>query len=77
MKIEKIRELTEAELEKKLSDAKQELFNLGVQDNLGQIEKPDQITKVKKDIARMLTIKKEITKTQKEKETADSAKKKG
>ncbi|MEA3346982.1 MAG: 50S ribosomal protein L29 [Candidatus Auribacterota bacterium] len=77
MKTEKIRELTEAELEKKLSDAKQELFNLKVQDNLGQIEKPDQITKVKKDIARMLTIKKEITKTQQEKETADSAKKKG
>lgn len=77
MKTEKIRELTEAEFEKKLSDAKQELFNLRVQDNLGQIEKPDQITKVKKDIARMLTIKKEITKIQKEKETADSAKKKG
>ena len=77
MKIEKIRELTEAELEKKLSDARQELFNLKVQDNLGQIEKPDQITKVKKDIARMLTIEKEIIKTQKQKETADSAKKKG
>ncbi len=68
MKIEKIRELTEAELDKKLSDAKQELFNLKVQANLGQIEKPDQITKVKKGIARVLTIKKEI---------ANSAKKKG
>ena len=75
MKTEKIRELTEAELEKKLADWKQELFNLRVQDNLGQIEKPDQITKVKKDIARILTIKKEMTKAQKE--TANSAKKKG
>ncbi|MCK5654853.1 MAG: 50S ribosomal protein L29 [Candidatus Aureabacteria bacterium] len=68
MKIEKIRELTETELDKKLSDAKQELFNLKVQASLGQIEKPDQITKVKKGIARVLTIKKEI---------ANSAKKKG
>ncbi|MCK5160268.1 MAG: 50S ribosomal protein L29, partial [Candidatus Aureabacteria bacterium] len=48
--------------------AKQELFNLKVQASLGQIEKPDQITKVKKGIARVLTIKKEI---------ANSAKKKG
>ncbi|MCK4947573.1 MAG: 50S ribosomal protein L29 [Candidatus Aureabacteria bacterium] len=68
MKIEKIRELTETELDKRLSDAKQELFNLKVQASLGQIEKPDQITKVKKGIARVLTIKKEI---------ANSAKKKG
>ncbi|MCK9555136.1 50S ribosomal protein L29 [bacterium] len=61
MKAKEIRELTEEEIEKKLSESKQELFNLGVQAKLGQIEKPDRIKHLRKDIARMLTIKEEIT----------------
>ncbi|MDD5645137.1 MAG: 50S ribosomal protein L29 [bacterium] len=59
MKSKEIRELTEEELEKKLSESREELFNLRVQSKLGQIEKPDRIKHIKRDIARMLTIKKE------------------
>jgi large subunit ribosomal protein L29 len=56
MKIKELRELSETELQKKLADSKQELFNLRCQAKIGQIEKVANIQKLKKDVARILTI---------------------
>ena len=44
------------ELEKKLADSKQELFNLRFQNAINQLENPKRISDVKKTIARILTI---------------------
>ena len=54
--IQKIRELTVEELNKKLADLKEELFNLRFQQAIGQLENPARMKMVKKDIARILTI---------------------
>ena len=56
MKIKELRELSVEELNKRLKDSKQELFNLRCQAKLGQIEKRSNIRKVKKDIARVSTL---------------------
>ena len=54
--IRKIRELSEAELEKKLQDLKEELFNLRFQHAINQLENPMRLKAVKKDIARIKTV---------------------
>ena len=56
MKASEIRELTAAELEKKLKDLKAELFNLRFQLAINQLDNPMRISAVKKDIARVKTI---------------------
>lgn len=56
MKASEIRELSPAELEKKLQDLKEELFNLRFQHAINQLENPMRIGAVKKDIARIKTI---------------------
>lgn len=56
MKIEKIREFTEAELESELLKSKNELFNLRFQHVTGQLENPVRIKDVKRDIARIKTV---------------------
>ena len=56
MKIKELRELSDEELSKKLSDSKQVLFNLRCQAKLGQIENRANIRKVKKAIARISTL---------------------
>ena len=56
MKVKELRELSEQELEKSLADSRQELFNLRCQARLGQIEKRSNIRKVKKSIARAMTL---------------------
>ena len=45
-----------AELEEKLAESKQELFNLRFQNAINQLENPKRIGDVKKTIARILTI---------------------
>ncbi len=50
-----IRELTPDELQDKLKDLKQELFNLRFQLAINQLDNPMRIGAVKKDIARVLT----------------------
>ena len=55
MKINEIRDLSTAELEAKLQECKQELFNLRFQTAVNQLEKPKRISDVKKTIARILT----------------------
>ena len=54
--IQKIRELSEAELEKKLQDLKEEMFNLRFQHAINQLENPMRLKAVKKEIAIVKTI---------------------
>jgi large subunit ribosomal protein L29 len=56
MKIEKIRELSEAELSNELVKMKKELFNLRFQHVTGQLENPIKMRDVKKEIARVKTV---------------------
>ncbi|MCL2633756.1 MAG: 50S ribosomal protein L29 [Oscillospiraceae bacterium] len=60
MKVAKeFRELSELELEKKVSDLKQELFNLRFQLAVNQLDNPTRIKTVKKQIAVIKTIQRE------------------
>ena len=59
MKTTEIRELSAAELDTKLADLKEELFNLRFQMATGQCENPMKIRDVKKSIASIKTIKRE------------------
>ena len=56
MTAKELRELTEAELQQKLKDLKEELFNLRFQLAVNQLENSSRIGAVKKDIARVSTI---------------------
>jgi large subunit ribosomal protein L29 len=56
MKASEIRELTGAELNEKLTDLKAELFNLRFQHAINQLDNPMRIKAVKKDIARIKTV---------------------
>jgi large subunit ribosomal protein L29 len=54
--IQKIRELSDTELEKRLQDLKEELFNLRFQHAINQLENPMRLKAVKKEIAVVKTI---------------------
>ncbi|MDR1571262.1 MAG: 50S ribosomal protein L29 [Clostridiales Family XIII bacterium] len=56
MKLEKMRELSESELNTELVKMKKELFNLRFQHVTGQLENPIKMRDVKKDIARVKTV---------------------
>ncbi|MBO5374834.1 MAG: 50S ribosomal protein L29 [Clostridia bacterium] len=56
MKTTEIREMSSQDLEKKLKELKQELFNLRFQHAINQLDNPHKIADVKKDIARVMTI---------------------
>lgn len=56
MKASKLRELSDTELNQKLSDLKTEFFNLRFQKATGQLQNPLSIKEVKRDIARVKTI---------------------
>lgn len=56
MKASEIRELSNAELNEKLTALKAELFNLRFQHAINQLENPMRMKKVKKDIARIKTV---------------------
>lgn len=56
MKTSEIRELNPEERLQKLTDLKEELFNLRFQLEIGQIENPKKIKQTKVDIARIKTI---------------------
>lgn len=51
-----IRELTSQELETKINELKEELFNLRFQLATGQLENTARISQVRKSIARMKTV---------------------
>lgn len=56
MKASEIRELGEGEIEHKVAELKEALFNLRFQHETGQLENPKKIGETKKDIARLQTI---------------------
>jgi large subunit ribosomal protein L29 len=56
MKAKEIRELGAADLEKKIQDLNQELFNLRFQLHTGHLENSARLGQVKKDIARVKTV---------------------
>ena len=56
MKLEMIRELPDSDLEKELLKMKNELFNLRFQHVTGQLENPNRMKDVKRDIARIKTV---------------------
>ncbi len=64
MKPSELRTLTVDELIKKEQDLRKELFNLRFQQATGEIENPMRINAVRKDIARVLTIKSEKLKVE-------------
>ena len=57
--IAKIRELSDAELVKKLDELKKELFNLRFQHAVNQLDNPMRLKAVKKEIALVKTIMRE------------------
>ena len=56
MKASEIRELSAEELQTKLTELKEELFNLRFQLAVNQLENSNRISAVKKDIARVSTV---------------------
>ena len=56
MKATEIRGLNEAELQKRLADSRQELFNLRFQLATRKLENVSRIREVRKDIARILQV---------------------
>ncbi len=56
MKTAEIRKMSDKELEAKLKDLKDELFHLRFQHSVNQLDNPNKIGEVKKDIARVMTI---------------------
>jgi large subunit ribosomal protein L29 len=60
MKANKMRDMSTSELEQKLVELKGELFNLRFQMATGQLENPMRVRDVKKSIARIKTILREI-----------------
>ena len=60
MNAKEIRELSLTELNKKLADLKDELFHLRFQLAINQLDNPTRISAVKKDIARVKTVMREI-----------------
>ena len=59
MEIKNLRELSNKELEGKIREAKNELFNLRLKQSTGTLEKPSKIKELRKDVARMKTIMRE------------------
>ena len=56
MKASEIREMTAEQLNEKLGELKEELFNLRFQHAINQLDNPHKIQDVKRDIARVMTI---------------------
>ncbi|MCR4748021.1 MAG: 50S ribosomal protein L29 [Clostridiales bacterium] len=60
MKVSEIRKLSAAELDAKLAELKDELFKLRFQQAVNQLDNPMRISAVKKDIARIKTVQRDI-----------------
>lgn len=56
MKIKEVRELNEQELEDRVKELKEELFNLRFQQATGQLENVMRIKEVRRSIARVKTV---------------------
>ncbi|MBO5935199.1 MAG: 50S ribosomal protein L29 [Clostridia bacterium] len=60
MKASEIRKMSAQELDAKLLELKDELFKLRFQQAINQLENPTRISAVKKDIARILTVQRDV-----------------
>ncbi len=60
MKSSEINEMNLEEMQRKISDLKEELFNLRFQHEIGQLENPQKMKQIKRDIARINTIRREV-----------------
>lgn len=60
MKAKELRDLSKEELGEKLNDLGQELFNLRFQKATQQLSNTSAISKVKKDLARVKTVQREL-----------------
>ena len=60
MKANEIRKLSAAEMDAKLAELKKELYNLRFQQAVNQLDNPMRISAVKKDIARIKTVQRDI-----------------
>ena len=56
MNVEEIRNLETSEIENQVKDLKQQLFTLRFQHATGQLENPNELKKIRRTIARMLTV---------------------
>jgi len=56
MKVSEIRNMTDDELKRKISDTYQEMMNLRFQFSTGQLKNTNRLTQVKTDIAKMRTV---------------------
>ena len=56
MKAKEIRELSTEEINKKLVEAKEELFNLRFQQATGNLDKPSKIKDLRHTVARLKTV---------------------
>ena len=55
MKITEVRNFTDPELVAKKKDARQEYFNLRLQQTTGALEKPSRLNELRKDVAKLET----------------------
>jgi large subunit ribosomal protein L29 len=60
MKVSEIRELEPEEMQRKVDDLREELFNLRFQHGTGQLENSQKLKQTKRDIARLKTIIREV-----------------
>lgn len=60
MRANEIRKMSKAELDAKLLELKDELFKLRFQQTINQLDNPMRISAVKKDIARVKTVQRDI-----------------
>ena len=56
MKVDELRELEEDQLEDRMRQARRELYELRFKHAVGQLENSSQISKVRHDIARIMTV---------------------
>lgn len=59
MDAKELRLMNQEELNKKLAEAKEELFNLRFQMSTAQLDNPRRVRKVRRDIARIETVRRE------------------
>jgi large subunit ribosomal protein L29 len=72
MKIAEIKELTLKELDARKREIRQEIFNLRIQQQGGQLERPHMLRSLRRDAARVETVR-----TQKRKAAAQTASESG
>ncbi|MCE0485170.1 MAG: 50S ribosomal protein L29 [Methylacidiphilales bacterium] len=56
MKIAEVRNFTDSELAAKKKEARQEYFNLRLQQQTGALEKPSRLNELRKDVAKLETV---------------------